>query len=62
MKFYSHKFHISHFIALIYPKRGLGIAKLFVGMASNDETVNNKATCNNIKQVLQASSLVIKLI
>ena len=53
--------HIA-FIALIYPEGGT--AKLFVGVAENDVTVNIKggAPCNNTKQLAQASSLVIILI
>ena len=44
-------------------REGLGTAKLSVGRAGNVVTVDNKggATCNNTKQLPQASSLVIKL-
>ena len=36
-------------------REGLSTAKVIVGVASNDVTVNNKggATCNNTKQLLQ---------
>ena len=52
------------FIALIYPRKGPGTAKLFVGVAGNDVKTNIKggATCNNSKQLVKASSLVMKLI
>ena len=40
------------------------LAKLFMGVARNDVTVNIEggATCNNSKQLLQASSLVVNVI
>ena len=49
---------------MTYPKGGLGTAKLFVGVAGNGVTVNNKGgtTCINTKQLLKGSSLVIKSI
>ena len=52
------------FIALIYPiKRGLGTAKLFVGVARNDVMLNTEGGANvtTVKKLLQAFSLVIKL-
>ena len=53
--------HIT-FIADISQERVLAI--LFMGVARNDIIVNIKggATCNNSKQLLQVSSLVVKLI
>ena len=69
VKFCSQKLFISKFIVLIYPKgvannprEWLGTAKLFMGVARNYVTVNNKygATCNNPKQLLKASSMLIQ--
>ena len=56
MKLCLRKFRISHLLHWYTPREGLGTAKLFVGMALNYVTVNNKseATCNNTKQLLQA--------
>ena len=44
-----HKFHISRLLHCDTPREGFGAAKLFVGMARDDVTVNNKggAACNN---------------
>jgi len=57
MKFCLHKFHISRLLQWTTPREGLGTAKLFVDVAGNDVTVNNKggATYNNNKQSLKAS-------
>ena len=46
--------HIT-FIAMTYLRKGLGAAKLFVGVAGNDVTVNNKGgvTCSSIKKSLK---------
>ena len=64
MKFCSREFCIPHLLQWHTPWEGLGTAKLFVGVAVNGITVNNKGgtTCINTKQLLKSSSLVIKLI
>ena len=67
MKFSLYKFCINYcvYCTVSYtPREELGTAKLFVGVTGNGVTVNIKgaATCNNNKQLLQGSSLVIKLI
>ena len=61
VKYCSRKFCMSHLLHWYTLREGLGTAKLFVGVTGNNVTVNNKggATCNNTKQLLQASSLVI---
>ena len=61
VKFCSQKLSLLY---LYIPREWLGTAKLFMGVARNDVTVNNKggATCNNTKQLLEASSLVAMLI
>ena len=45
------------------PKEEHGTQKLFMGLARNDITINNKggAARNNSKEFLQASSLVLML-
>ena len=45
------------------PREGLDTAKLSIGVARNDVTkyIKGGVTCNNSKQWLQTSSLVIKL-
>ena len=64
VKFCSQKLFISSLLYLYTPREWLGTAKLFMGVARNDVTVNNKgeSTCNNTKQLLEASSLVTMLI
>ena len=64
VKFCLREFRISRLLQRHTPREGLGTAKLFVGMAGNVVTVNNKGwtTCINTKQLLQGSSFIIKLI
>ena len=62
-KFCSRKFHISSLLHIYTPREGLDAAKLFMGVAGNDVRVDIKVGLHiTIKQLLQGSSLVVKLI
>ena len=64
VQFCSQKVLISSLLYWYNPREGLGTAKLFMGVAWNDITVNSNggATRNNSKHLCQASSFGIKLI